>query len=127
MGARPEDYEAILPPHSYVSVDDFASPRDLAEYLQILDANDTLYNEYFRWKSDWIVVTEKNTTTWCHMCGLIHVAIETKYVNWFNDYDEYFYKGTCQPPPQWTREGIHWQRWHTQGQNSELGATTRGV
>ena len=50
LGARPEDYEALAPPHSYIHVDDFESPRHLAEYLHKLDKNDDLYNEYFRWK-----------------------------------------------------------------------------
>ena len=48
MGARPEDYAAVAPPGSYIHVDDFPSPRHLAEYLHTLDAEDDKYNEYFR-------------------------------------------------------------------------------
>ncbi|KAI0229129.1 Alpha-(1,3)-fucosyltransferase C [Lamellibrachia satsuma] len=40
----------LLPVHSYIDVRDFASPRHLADHLKLLDANDTLYNEYFRWR-----------------------------------------------------------------------------
>ena len=50
LGARPEDYAAVAPPKSYIHVDDFESPKQLAEYLLKLDRNDDLYNEYFRWK-----------------------------------------------------------------------------
>lgn len=50
MGARPEDYAKVAPMHSYIHVDDFPSAKHLAEYLNKLDANDTLYNSYFRWK-----------------------------------------------------------------------------
>jgi len=53
MGARPEDYKALLPPNSYIHVDDFKSPKYLAEYLHILDKNDTIYNSYFSWKDEW--------------------------------------------------------------------------
>ena len=45
------NYSAILPPHSYIDVRDFASPRHLADYLKLLSSNDTLYNEYFRWRA----------------------------------------------------------------------------
>ena len=45
------NYSAILPPHSYIDVRDFASPRHLADYLKVLNANDTLYNEYFNWRA----------------------------------------------------------------------------
>jgi hypothetical protein len=50
MGARPEDYELSSPLKSYIHVDEFESPRELAEYLQLLDTNDELYNSYFKWK-----------------------------------------------------------------------------
>lgn len=50
MGARPEDYKRSAPEHSYIHVEDFAEPKELAMYLHKLDQNDDLYNEYFQWK-----------------------------------------------------------------------------
>ena len=50
MGARPEDYARSAPFKSYIHVDDFESPKELAEYLHKLDEDDDLYNEYFKWK-----------------------------------------------------------------------------
>lgn len=50
MGARPEDYARSAPDHSFIHVDDFEGPKELAEYLQKLDQDDKLYNEYFKWK-----------------------------------------------------------------------------
>ena len=50
MGARPEDYERASPEHSYIHVDDFEGPKELAEFLHKLDQDDDLYNEYFQWK-----------------------------------------------------------------------------
>ncbi|VDO08584.1 unnamed protein product [Rodentolepis nana] len=49
LGAYKEDYENVLPPHSYINVDDFDSIQELAEYLQFLDKNDTAYAQYFAW------------------------------------------------------------------------------
>lgn len=69
MGGRPEDYARAAPPHSYIHVDDFASPKELARYLEVLDSNDTLYNEYFAWKGTGEFI---NTYFWCRMCAMLH-------------------------------------------------------
>lgn len=31
MGARKEDYEKVAPPNSFIHVDDFESPKELAQ------------------------------------------------------------------------------------------------
>lgn len=43
------DYASMVPPHSYIDALKY-SPKQLAVYLDLLDKNDTLYNEYFWWK-----------------------------------------------------------------------------
>ena len=48
MGARPEDYARDAPAHSYIHVDEFKGPKELAEYLHQLDKDDEKYNEYFQ-------------------------------------------------------------------------------
>ena len=50
LGAYKEDYEAALPPSSYINVDDFSSIKQLTDYLLYLDRNDTAYASYFAWK-----------------------------------------------------------------------------
>eukprot|EP01106_Pelomyxa_sp_JSP_P012332 TRINITY_DN3400_c0_g1_i1.p1 TRINITY_DN3400_c0_g1~~TRINITY_DN3400_c0_g1_i1.p1 ORF type:complete len:184 (-),score=38.36 TRINITY_DN3400_c0_g1_i1:73-624(-) len=37
-------------PHSILKVSDFASPKALADYVKMLDSNDTLYNQYLSYK-----------------------------------------------------------------------------
>jgi glycoprotein 3-alpha-L-fucosyltransferase len=69
MGARPEDYEKSSPLKSYIHVDEFATPRELAAYLHRLDADDDLYNEYFRWKGTGEFV---NTYFFCRLCALLN-------------------------------------------------------
>jgi glycoprotein 3-alpha-L-fucosyltransferase len=120
MGARPQDYADVAPPHSYIHVDDFRSPRDLADYLRVLDANDTLYNEYFRWKSDWVVTSDTNY--WCRICGLLHSATDPdfrlSYVHWYPDYGTWW-NGVCSG--YWTMQnGARWQTW----KNTSLGRMT---
>jgi hypothetical protein len=50
MGARLEDYERSAPYKSFLHVDQFESPKQLAEYLHLLDKDDDKYNEYFQVK-----------------------------------------------------------------------------
>ncbi|CAH1799548.1 unnamed protein product, partial [Owenia fusiformis] len=50
MGAPKSDYIAQAPPNSFIHVDDFKSPKALAEYITMLDKNNTAYNEYFQWR-----------------------------------------------------------------------------
>ena len=45
-----ENYEAIAPPHSFIHVEDFNSSKDLVDYLNYLDRNDSAYAEYFAWR-----------------------------------------------------------------------------
>lgn len=71
MGAPREDYLAAAPYRSYIHVDDFASPKHLAEYLLLLRQNRTLYNEYFLWKGTGEFI---NTHFWCRLCAMLHAA-----------------------------------------------------
>ena len=48
MGARPEDYAKVAPYNSFIHVDQFRGPRQLAEYLLELDRDDEKYNQYFQ-------------------------------------------------------------------------------
>ena len=48
MGARPEDYARAAPYKSYIHVDQFSGPRELAEYLLELDKDDQKYNQFFQ-------------------------------------------------------------------------------
>lgn len=91
MGARKEDYLRVAPPHSFIHVDDFASPKDLASYLHFLDRNDTLYNEYFSWKGSGEFI---DTHFWCRLCALLHAPPAHKS---YADFEEWWMKpGTCE-------------------------------
>ena len=43
-------YESAAPPKSYINVQDYQSPEDLAKYLRYLQENRHAYNQYFEWK-----------------------------------------------------------------------------
>ncbi|KAM7433127.1 Alpha 1,3 fucosyltransferase 7 [Porites harrisoni] len=44
------NYSKLAIPGSYINVMDFKTVKQLAEYLQNLDNNNTAYNEYFKWR-----------------------------------------------------------------------------
>ena len=52
-GKSQRDYLKFLPPHSYINVEDFESPKDLAEYLKFLDEDAKEYNKYHQWRKDY--------------------------------------------------------------------------
>ncbi|XP_055356104.1 glycoprotein 3-alpha-L-fucosyltransferase A-like [Paramacrobiotus metropolitanus] len=69
MGAPVSDYEAVAPYGSFIHVDNYAHPKQLAEYLHYLDAHDAEYNEYFRWTGTGELI---NTYSYCRLCTLMH-------------------------------------------------------
>ncbi|KAK2162782.1 hypothetical protein LSH36_91g00008 [Paralvinella palmiformis] len=110
MGAHPDDYAAVAPPGSYIHVDDFESPRHLAEYLHKLDNNDTLYNEYFRWKGSGEFI---NTKYWCRLCSLVHEAASDRapLAMWYGNMGRWWNgPGICVHP----RTNDRWATWRNQ-------------
>ena len=69
MGARPEEYALVAPYRSYIHVDEFESPKELAAYLNRLDTDDDLYNSYFRWKGTGEFI---NKHFLCRLCAMLH-------------------------------------------------------
>ena len=69
MGARPEDYTAVAPAHSYLHVDDYSGPEELATHLLALQDSPHLYNSYFRWVGTGRML---DTKFMCRACALLH-------------------------------------------------------
>lgn len=85
MGPSRRDYELVAPYNSFIHVDDFESPKVLAEYLHKLDLNDTLYNEYFKWKGTGTIVIDSKF--YCRLCAMLHDEDHPpKYYNDINDW-----------------------------------------
>jgi alpha-1,3-fucosyltransferase len=69
------DYSSIAPPHSYIDARLF-EPQELANYLLILDSNETLYNEYFWWKDYYQVEAGQEQMVkrgFCDLCKKLHL------------------------------------------------------
>ncbi|KAL7642686.1 UNVERIFIED_CONTAM: hypothetical protein RMT77_007251 [Armadillidium vulgare] len=70
------DYASIAPPHSYINVEDFKTPKELANHLIYLDKNDTAYMEYFNWKKDYFLMNRlgwlSHAISFCTLCQKLH-------------------------------------------------------
>ena len=70
MGPKRSYYELVAPKNSFIHVDDFGSPKELADYLHLLDSDFRLYNEYFRWKNSGTII--QDTRFYCRLCAMLH-------------------------------------------------------
>ena len=62
-------YERDLPEQSFINVVDFPHPKDLARFLN--EMTETEYYEYFRWKSDYIILQPGVP---CKLCEFLNSA-----------------------------------------------------
>lgn len=77
MGASEGSYRRILPPYSYINVDEFASPRDLATYLRYLNNTPNEFLKYFQWKKYFKVLNEhgyfqSESFHYCRVCEALN-------------------------------------------------------
>lgn len=89
MGATRDEYERQAPLRSFIHVEDFRSPKDLADYLHTLDRNDVLYNSYFKWKGTGELVNTWHNV-WCQMCAMLHDDYSTSVHRWYQDINDWW-------------------------------------
>ena len=70
-----KNLKQLLPPKSYIDVNDFSSAQELGKYLLRFYRNDDLYNEYFAWRSSYSCVLN-----WipCSFCEAFHGVYGSK-------------------------------------------------
>ncbi|PIK44575.1 putative alpha-(1,3)-fucosyltransferase 6-like [Apostichopus japonicus] len=51
IGPHLNNYKKLVPPGSFIHIDQFDSVENLKSYLEYLDQNDTAYLEYFQWRT----------------------------------------------------------------------------
>ncbi|XP_063915585.1 alpha-(1,3)-fucosyltransferase 7-like [Zophobas morio] len=76
MGATKESYAKLLPPKSYLNIDDYAQPKDLATHIHYLNMTGH-YREYFEWKRDFEVLNEhgyfqSKSYHYCRVCEALN-------------------------------------------------------
>ena len=106
MGAHPDDYKLSCPPHSFIHVDNFESPKELAAYLHKLDKDDQLYNQYYKWKGTGSFI---DTKFWCRLCSMLHDETRN---TWYDDFNEWWRGGSTCVRPEGDKK---WATWRTVG------------
>ena len=67
------NYSRIAPPHSYLDVFQYKSPKELADHLHRLDKNDSEYLTFFWWKDFYQVGTRSvMNMVFCDLCAKLH-------------------------------------------------------
>ncbi|XP_008934176.1 PREDICTED: alpha-(1,3)-fucosyltransferase 6-like [Merops nubicus] len=76
LGPSRENYERFLPPDSFIHINDFASPEDLARYLRGLSEDPERYRRYFQWRR-WLKPVVGSS--WAsHICKACHFLQTTE-------------------------------------------------
>lgn len=90
------DYNRFAPPHSYINANDFASAKDLAEYLLHLDKNPSEYIKYFWWKDHYEI---SSVSSFCHLCMKLHEPSFATKTEVYGNIKEWWYGNQCNKIP----------------------------
>ncbi|XP_043483623.1 alpha-(1,3)-fucosyltransferase 7-like [Leptopilina heterotoma] len=76
MGAPYDDCEKLLPPNSFIHVNQFSSPLALANYLMNLNEHGS-YGKYHKWRTEYQVINEHGyfgsaSKHYCRACEALH-------------------------------------------------------
>ncbi|KAG5285213.1 hypothetical protein AALO_G00000820 [Alosa alosa] len=78
LGPARENYQNFLQGDAFIHVDDFSSPKELAEFLLLLDKNEEMYLRYFDWRKHFKV---KKAYFWAE-----HTCLACDYIRRHNEY-----------------------------------------
>ncbi|KAL3986464.1 5'-AMP-activated protein kinase, regulatory gamma subunit [Sarotherodon galilaeus] len=89
LGPTRQNYEKIIQGDAFIHVDDFSSPKDLADYLLLLDKNEEMYLRYFEWRRHFKVKKVQFPVE--HACLTCDYLRKHKEYKEFNDLDKWFW------------------------------------
>jgi hypothetical protein len=101
MGAHPDSYKAAVPPSLYIQVNDFKSVKSLAEYLQLLNKDESLYQNYFSSRKKGFVTSAGLNDFFCRLCGLLFYADFVPPPQWDSSITTWKDTNKCLPRGQW--------------------------
>ncbi|OQR74638.1 glycoprotein 3-alpha-L-fucosyltransferase A-like [Tropilaelaps mercedesae] len=81
MGPSKEDYTRLCPPYSFIHVEDFSSPKELADYIRKLQASPSDFLAYHAWRRNFRVLNEHGyfgspSLHLCRMCEMLNRPIK---------------------------------------------------
>jgi len=85
------NYSSFISKDAFINVQDFESPKHLADYLNFLDANMTAYERYFDWRFEDQI---EDYRPFCDLCEMLHnVSLPAK--SYSNMRNWWFQKSQC--------------------------------
>ncbi|XP_066592308.1 glycoprotein 3-alpha-L-fucosyltransferase A-like isoform X2 [Prorops nasuta] len=95
MGPPKEDCKRLLPPNSYLHIDDFANPSALADYIKYLNISFNKYIEYHEWRSYYKVINEhgyfgSKSKHYCRICEALNY--NKPVVKWYKNIANFWNK-----------------------------------
>lgn len=74
FGARRQQVEQLVPPGSFIHVDDFPTTRHLVDHLRYLDTNATAYRELLEWRllRHQDMPSYAREANFCQLCRTLH-------------------------------------------------------
>ncbi|KAM4723440.1 4-galactosyl-N-acetylglucosaminide 3-alpha-L-fucosyltransferase 9-like [Anableps anableps] len=89
LGTTRENYENFVQGDAFIHVDDFKSPKELADYLLLLDKNEELYLGYFKWRRHF---KAKRSHFWAeHTCQACAYLRQHKEYRAFNNLNKWYW------------------------------------
>ncbi|XP_073336513.1 4-galactosyl-N-acetylglucosaminide 3-alpha-L-fucosyltransferase 9-like [Pagrus major] len=89
LGPTRQSYEDHIPGDSFIHVDDFSTPKELAERLLYLDKNDSEYTGYFNWTNRFKVQGASFGRT--HACNTCRYLQHNKGYQAFRDLNKWYW------------------------------------
>ena len=82
----------LAPPGSFIHIDEFEGPKQLAEYLKELDKDDQKYLSYFQWRN---IGSLQRVKFFCRTCAMLNFNLVTKHKHPEVDWDNWWWNQTC--------------------------------
>ena len=89
-GPERDNFVRIAPPHSFIHVDDYSSDEELANALNLISQNRTLYGKYHAWRRYYDVYYEANDVDPYRFCELCYRLNTNKQRTWYENINEWF-------------------------------------
>ncbi|KAK3593360.1 hypothetical protein CHS0354_021928 [Potamilus streckersoni] len=80
-------------PNSYINIYDFSSVKDFADYVTLVNRNETLYNSYFEWRKNF-TIDLTGRRAWCDLCEKLH-SMDKGYESQTVDFKKYIDSDIC--------------------------------
>ncbi|XP_013865169.1 alpha-(1,3)-fucosyltransferase 9-like [Austrofundulus limnaeus] len=85
LGTTRQNYENFIQGDAFIHVDDFSSPKELAEYLLFMDKTQDMYLRFFKWRRHFKSYPYDSwAERMCHVCVYLKLHKEYKSINNLN-------------------------------------------